>query len=96
MRVGAASFLAITAFVLIGCSSTPEPVRNEVFTRELARALHRPSLFAVPAFALRAFTGGMGNALLLSSQKVIPAVLIRSGFRFEHPRLEPALAAGLD
>jgi hypothetical protein len=74
----------------------PEPVRNEVFTRELARALHRPSLFAVPALALRAFTGGMGNALLLSSQKVIPAVLIRSGFRFEQPRLEPALAAGLD
>jgi len=29
MRVGAASFLAITAFVLIGCSSTPEPVQTD-------------------------------------------------------------------
>lgn len=74
----------------------PEPVRNEVFTRELARALHRPALLAVPAFALRTFTGGMADALLLSSQRVIPAALIRSGFRFEHPRLVPALAAGLD
>jgi uncharacterized protein (TIGR01777 family) len=32
---------------------SPEPVRNADFTRSLARALHRPAIFAAPAFALR-------------------------------------------
>jgi uncharacterized protein (TIGR01777 family) len=74
----------------------PEPVRHEFFTRELARSLNRPAFLAVPGFALRTLPGGMADALLLSSQKVVPAALIRSGFRFEHPQLKPALNAGLD
>jgi hypothetical protein len=30
MRVGAASFLAVTASALIGCGSTPEPIQTDV------------------------------------------------------------------
>jgi uncharacterized protein len=74
----------------------PVPVRNEEFTRTLARAVHRPAILAVPAFALRTLTGGMADALLLASQRVVPAELSRHGFEFHYPRLGDALAAGLD
>ena len=49
----------------------PEPVRNAELTRALARVLHRPALFAVPAFALRAALGELSGELL--GQPPLPA-----------------------
>jgi uncharacterized protein len=70
----------------------PEPVTNFVFTRAIAEALHRPALFAAPALALKLFLGHeMAEALLLSSQRVMPATLARIGYRFRRPSLRPAL-----
>ena len=77
-------------------AAAPEPVRNRDFTRAMGRAVGRPTIFSVPAFALRAATGGMAEALLLSSQRVIPQVLQDAGFRFELPSIGAALAAELD
>ncbi len=74
----------------------PEPVRNVTFTRTLADAVRRPAPFVVPAFALKAITGGMGEALLLASQRAVPAGLASAGFIFRHPTLEGALRAALD
>jgi uncharacterized protein (TIGR01777 family) len=71
----------------------PGPVRNAEFTRELARTLHRPALFPAPAFALRLVLGEMADALLLSSQRVVPQKLHQLGYRFSHPDLALALAA---
>jgi uncharacterized protein (TIGR01777 family) len=71
---------------------TPNPVRNSEFTRELAKTLHRPAVFPAPAFALRLALGEMADALLLSSQKAMPAKLVDSGYRFLQPNLEIALA----
>jgi len=45
----------------------------------------------MPAFAARLVFGEMADALLLSSQRVEPARLIASGYRFLYPDLEPAL-----
>jgi len=73
----------------------PNPVRNVEFTKELGRALRRPTVFPVPAFALRMVFGEMATALLLSSQRVIPEKLLQSGFRFEEPALREAFAACL-
>lgn len=74
----------------------PELVRNVVFTRALADALHRPALFPAPAIALKLALGReMAEALLLSSHRVVPAALTRIGYRFLHPQLEPALQATL-
>jgi uncharacterized protein (TIGR01777 family) len=73
----------------------PGAVRNAVFTRELARALHRPALFPAPAFALRLALGEMADALLLASQRVVPQRLQQLGYRFAHPDLAVALAAVL-
>ena len=71
---------------------TPNPVRNNEFTRDLAKTLHRPALFPAPALALRLALGDMADALLLSSQKAMPAKLVDTGYRFLQPNLESALA----
>jgi uncharacterized protein (TIGR01777 family) len=73
----------------------PGALRNAEFTKELARALHRPALFPAPAFALRLMLGEMADALLLSSQRVVPRKLQQLGYRFLHPDLAVALAAVL-
>lgn len=74
----------------------PAPVRNADFTVSLARVLRRPALFPVPAFALRLAFGEMADALLLCSQRVVPAKLEQLGYRFAQPELEPVLASVFD
>ena len=49
--------------------AAPQPVTNAEFTRTLGRVLHRPTLLAVPAFALRALGGEMAEEMLLASQQ---------------------------
>jgi uncharacterized protein (TIGR01777 family) len=71
----------------------PQPVQNVEFTKVLAKALHRPALFPAPAFALRLAVGEMADALLLSSQRVVPRALEKLGYRFLQPDLMTALAA---
>ncbi len=73
----------------------PSPVRNEEFTRIIARVLRRPALFPAPAFALRLALGEMADALLLASQRVIPARMQAQNYGFLHPELETALRAVL-
>lgn len=70
----------------------PNPARNSEFTEALAKTLHRPALFPAPPFALRLALGEMADALLLSSQKVLPAKLADAGYRFQQPELATALA----
>jgi len=72
---------------------SPQPVTNADFTKLLAAALRRPALFPAPAFALRLLLGEMADALLLSSQRVLPAQLQKLNHQFLHPDLAPALAA---
>jgi len=69
----------------------PQPVRNAEFTKVLAKALHRPALFPAPAFALRLVLGEMADALLLSSQRVAPRAVEKTGYRFLHSDLSAAL-----
>lgn len=70
---------------------SPFPVTNAEFTKTLGRVLSRPTLFPIPAFALRLGFGEMADALLLSGQRVAPEVLQARGFGFQWPRLELAL-----
>jgi uncharacterized protein len=69
----------------------PNPVTNSEFTTTLGRVLARPTIFPMPAFGARLAFGEMADALLLSSQKVDPAVLEDNGFPFDWPTLEAAL-----
>jgi uncharacterized protein len=70
---------------------SPHPVTNLEFTKTLGRVLSRPTLFAVPAFAVRLMFGQMGEDLLLASARVEPARLAGSGYVFRYPVLEGAL-----
>ena len=71
----------------------PNPVRNAEFTAILGRVLRRPTIFPVPAFALRLGLGEMGDALLLGSQRILPRKLQQLGYSFQQSELEPALSA---
>lgn len=72
--------------------ASPTPVRNTDFTRSLASALHRPALATVPEFAVRMMFGEMGDETVLSGQRAQPSQLLESGFQFDHPTLDQALA----
>jgi uncharacterized protein (TIGR01777 family) len=72
---------------------SPEPMQNAEFTRTLASVMRRPALFPAPAFALRLALGEMADALLLSSQRVLPQNLEKLGYHFLHADLKSALAA---
>jgi uncharacterized protein (TIGR01777 family) len=70
---------------------SPNPVTNAEFTRIAAAALHRPAFFPVPRFALRLALGEMANALLFSSQRVLPQKLLALQYSFLRPDLRNAL-----
>ncbi|MBR2513304.1 MAG: TIGR01777 family oxidoreductase [Halomonas sp.] len=72
--------------------SAPHPVTNAEFTQTLAKQLHRPAIFPVPAFALKAGLGEMSQ-LLLTGADMRPARLIEAGFTFHYPTLNKALGA---
>ncbi len=69
----------------------PEPVTNAGFTKQLAQVLRRPAIAPAPAFALKAALGEMADEMLLSSCRVEPAVLARTGYAFRDPSLEGCL-----
>jgi len=69
----------------------PDAVTNREFTRTLGRVLMRPTIFPVPAFALRTIFGEMADETLLASNRVQPAKLLTHGFAFRYPELEGAL-----
>jgi uncharacterized protein len=71
----------------------PGPVTNAELTRTLGRVLRRPTVVPLPAFAARLAMGEMADALVLASQRVLPARLQASGYIFRHPSLEGALRA---
>lgn len=72
----------------------PTPVTNRDFTASLARVLHRPAIFPVPALALRLAVGGFSE-VLLGSQRVVPRVAERSAYAFQYTDLDRALAAAI-
>jgi hypothetical protein len=69
----------------------PKPVTNAEFVKTLASALSRPAVFPMPAFAVKAVFGEMGEELLLASQKVEPGKLISSGYPFRFRDLKTSL-----
>jgi uncharacterized protein (TIGR01777 family) len=73
----------------------PHPVTNTEFTRALGRIVGRPTLFRVPAFALRLLMGEVADETALASTRVVPRKLESAGFRFEHPEIESVLRRAL-
>jgi uncharacterized protein (TIGR01777 family) len=71
--------------------TAPSPVTNRELATSLGRVLHRPAVMPVPAFALKLAFGAEGAEMLQSGQRVLPARLVASGFRFRFETIEPAL-----
>ncbi|MEM7230697.1 MAG: TIGR01777 family oxidoreductase [Planctomycetota bacterium] len=69
----------------------PNPVTNLEFTKSLGKALSRPTVFPMPAFAARLAFGELANDLLLGSLRVDCARLRDVGFEFQQPGLDGAL-----
>ncbi|CAB4956823.1 unannotated protein [freshwater metagenome] len=72
--------------------TAPEPATCGQIVKSLAKALHRPALLQVPAFAMKLLIGEAAVELLLCSQKMKAERLMATGFKFAHPTLETATA----
>ena len=75
-------------------ASAPEPATNKDFSKALGRALHRPAVAPVPAFALRMLYGEMAE-IVTEGQRAVPQRAQALGYGFRHPDLDEALAAAL-
>jgi uncharacterized protein (TIGR01777 family) len=71
-------------------ATSPDPVRNADFARQLGTTLHRPSLLPVPVFGLKLMFGEMAE-VVLSSQRVMPQTASGAGYVFRYPDLQGAL-----
>ena len=71
-------------------ATAPQPATNKTFSVALGRALRRPALVPVPAFALRLMLGE-ASEVILSGQHVRPKAITAAGYRFKHPDLAAAL-----
>ncbi|MEV0409605.1 TIGR01777 family oxidoreductase [Streptomyces sp. NPDC050448] len=74
--------------------TAPEPLTNREVTAAMGRVLHRPTLFAVPAPAMRVVLGEFAGDVL-GSQRVRPARLLETGFTFRYPGIDEAIRAAL-
>lgn len=70
----------------------PDPVTNAEVTKTMGKVLHRPTLLPAPAFGLKLVLGEFSTETL-RSQRVLPNVLLKAGFDFEHPTIEAAIRA---
>ncbi len=74
--------------------AAPEPVTNKEFSRALGKALHRPSISPVPAFAIKLLYGEMAE-IVVEGQRAVPERALAGGYAFAHPELQPALDSAL-
>ncbi len=71
--------------------AAPHPVNNFHFTKALGSALRKPTLFPVPAAALKLAFGEM-SSVILDSQSVVSKRLPEAHFQFAYPTIESAFA----
>jgi hypothetical protein len=73
----------------------PQPVINEEFTVELARALKVKAILPAPRLAIQFALGEIAD-MILASQKVLPNILLKNDFKFLFPDLQSALKSIYD
>lgn len=70
---------------------SPTPVTNFAFTKILGKVLNRPTIFPIPALAIRVLLGELADVVLLSSTRAIPKKLTDAGYQFIDEDLEKTL-----
>ena len=77
--------------------TAPNPVTNAEFAATLGRVLRRPTILPTPKAVMWAALGReLAEELLCAGQKVEPAALIASGYKFRQPDLAQALRSVLN
>ena len=76
--------------------TAPNPVRNGEFAKTLGAILNRPAFLSPPDFVIRLALGEVADAIILTGQKVLPAVAQKTGYKFRYETAEDALRALLD
>jgi uncharacterized protein (TIGR01777 family) len=70
----------------------PQPATNTELSKSLGRALKRPAVLPVPAFAIKALYGEM-STMVTTGVRAEPVRLKELGYSFHYPALDGALAA---
>lgn len=70
--------------------TSPNPVTNKIFSKTLAKQLHRPCWFKIPSVAL-SWILGEASTLILGSQRAIPKKLLEASYKFKYTSIEEAL-----
>lgn len=71
-------------------ATAPEPVTNNEFTKQLAKAVHKPAFLPAPMLAIKALLGE-GASVVAEGQRVLPQRALDEGFAFRYPTLGAAL-----
>lgn len=69
--------------------TTPQPIRNQEFSRIIAQTLKRPAIFPVPAILLRILLGEMSQ-LITEGQYVLPQKALEQNFLFKYRHFSEA------
>lgn len=69
---------------------SPNAVTMKEFASTLAKVLHRPAIFKVPAIVIKLILGE-SSAVVLASQQVHPTESMHLGFKFKYENLKDAL-----
>ena len=71
-------------------ATSPNPVTNHTFTKELGKVLNRPTILPLPEFVLK-FMFGEGSTVLTGSKEVYPKAITDAGFEFKYKDIESSL-----
>lgn len=75
-------------------ATAPDPVTMKTLSRELGRALRRPSWAPFLWLPMKLFLGQRAQAVL-ASERVLPEELLRAGYRFRYTDVGDALRASV-
>ncbi|MBK5233413.1 MAG: TIGR01777 family oxidoreductase [Thermoleophilia bacterium] len=73
-------------------ATSPNPVTNKEFSKQLGKAVGRPAFVPLPGFAMKAIRGPEFGQVLTEGQRVYPRNAIDHGYEFKQPELAGALA----
>jgi uncharacterized protein (TIGR01777 family) len=75
-------------------ATAPQPATNAEVVKALGKAAGRPTVLAVPTFALSLVMGGeLTEEVILAGQRAVPKAAEASGFTFVHPDIDSAARA---
>jgi len=64
-------------------AAAPNPETMKDYCKHMAKAMHRPSLFPVPAFVVRIVAGEMAQ-VVLQGRRALPKKIMDAGYKFKY------------